>query len=177
MQSKYWFLSVAFVSACSGGTQIFDDAGGVDATADVTKPQEDGSTKDVTSGGDTSTTSDASDAGVDAPNPDLPCLTDDAGCVSCCFNNHPDGAVTYFGTLETCACTTGATCHSASVCLNNLCKGSNPSPTCDNCLSNPDAGDCYNKADNACAGDPDCVALFDCALDLCSPPVVDASAD
>jgi hypothetical protein len=175
MKRMFVFL---FLGACSGNGQPFDDAGGVDATADV-KPKSDGGGADVVVLGDSSAndTGPSSDAGVDAPSPDLGCLTDDAGCVSCCFNNHPDGAATYFDTLVNCACHKGATCHSASVCLNNLCQGYNPTATCDKCLSNPDAGDCYNNADKACGNDPDCLAFFDCVGNVCSPPPTDASAD
>ena len=167
------------LGACSGSPQPFDDDGGVDAKADATQKNEAGS--DAVFLGDSNDTNDTStgtDAGVDVQSPDLACLTDDAGCVSCCFNNHPDGSATYFGSLVNCACHTGATCHSASVCLNNLCKGNAPSTTCDNCLSNPDAGDCYNNADKACSNDVDCVAFFDCVDNVCAPPPpADASAD
>jgi len=172
MKRLFVFL---FLGACSGSGQPFDDDGGVDAT----KPNTDAG-NDVVILGDSSPPDDTgstSDAGVDAPNPDLGCLTDDAGCVSCCFNNHPDGAATYFDTLVGCGCKTGATCHSASVCLNNLCKGLDPSPTCDKCLSNPDAGDCYNNADKACSNDTDCLAFFDCVGNVCAPPTTDASTD
>jgi hypothetical protein len=173
---KRLFL-VLLLGACSGNGQPIDiDGGGVDATADVTKIDAGGS--DVVNLGDSSPVDTGpGDAGVDAPNPDLGCLNDDAGCVACCFANHPDGSATYFDTLTNCACKTGATCHSATICLNNLCKGYDPSPACDKCLSNPDAGDCYNNADKACGNDPDCVAFFDCALNVCSPPPTDASTD
>jgi hypothetical protein len=176
MNFQRWFLLLAgFASACSGGAELWND-GGVDAKADV-KPGNDASESDVTILGDAgSDTGVTGDAGSDAQSADLGCLTDDAGCVSCCFNNHPDGAATYFGTLTTCACSTGAPCHSVSKCYSNLCKGGDPSASCDQCLSNPDAGDCYNNADKACSNDPDCVAFFDCALNVCSPPG-DAGAD
>jgi hypothetical protein len=167
---------VLFLGACSGSPMPFDEDGGVDAKADVTKSD---AGSDALVLGDSSPveTGPTVDAGIDAPNPDLGCLTDDAGCVSCCFDNHPDGSATYFDTLINCACHTGATCHSASVCLNNLCKGNAPSPTCDTCLSNPDAGDCYNSADIACSNDVDCVAFFDCVDNVCAPPSADASTD
>ena len=162
-----FILLASLVSACSGGADIFD-GGEVDATSDASTKQ-DASGNDATILGDGSADVQIADAGLDVQNPDLACVNDDAGCVSCCFDRHADGAATYFDTLFTCACSTGATCHSATVCLNNLCKGYDPSVACDKCLSNPDAGDCYAKSDNACNNDPDCVAFFDCALDVCSP--------
>ncbi len=170
-----FFLLAALSAACSGGAEIWDDAG-ADATADA-KPKTDAGGDDATLLGDAGAdTGNTSDAGFDAPTPDLACLTDDAGCTSCCFGNHTDGAATYFDSLTACACKTGATCHSATICLSNLCKGYAPSAACDKCLSNPDAGDCYANADKACSNDPDCVAFFDCAINVCSPPG-DASAD
>jgi hypothetical protein len=166
-----------FLGACSGNGQPFDGDGGVDATADA-KPKTDAGSDALilgdSSGGDSSP---VTDAAVDAPNPDLDCVNDDAGCVSCCFDRHGDGAATYFDTLTNCACKTGATCHSVSNCYNNFCKGNAPSTACDNCLSNPDAGDCYNNADKACSNDPDCIAFFDCAENVCAPPSTDASTD
>jgi len=160
-----------FAGACSGTDQV-----GVDATA-----KDSSSGPDVLLLPDTGTPGDtgtSSDAGSDAaPNPDLGCATSDAGCIVCCFDNHPDGSANYFDTLTTCACSTGATCHSVSNCYNNFCKGNVPSQNCDNCLSNPDAGDCYNKADQACANDPDCVAFFECVDVVCAPPSTDAAAD
>ena len=171
-------LVFLFLGACSGNPMPFDEDGGADATADA-KPKTDAGSDVVILGdsGPTGDTGPSGDAGIDAPDPDLGCLNDDAGCIACCFANHPDGSATYFDTLTNCACHTGATCHSVSNCYNSLCKGYDPSPACDNCLSNPDAGDCYNVADNACTNDPDCVAFFDCALNVCSPPPDDASTD
>jgi hypothetical protein len=165
-----------FLGACSGNSVPFDLDGGADATADA-KPKSDAGSDALILGDSSATDSGPGDAAVDAPNPDLGCVTDDAGCISCCFDNHPDGAATYFDTLTNCACHTGATCHSVANCYNSLCKGNDPSPACDTCLSNPDAGDCYNNADKACGNDPDCVAFFDCALNVCAPPPMDASAD
>jgi hypothetical protein len=174
MKFQRGLLLLAYLaSACSGGAEIWDDAG-VDAAS---KPAKDASENDVTLGGDAGEDTGAfGDAGSEAESADLGCLTDDAGCVSCCFDNHPDGAATYFDTLTTCACSTGASCHSVSKCYGNLCKGGDPSAACDQCLSNPDAGDCYAKSDTACSNDPDCVAFFDCAVNVCSPPA-DAAAD
>ena len=167
----------ALAGACSGNEGAWAD-GGADATT------ESSGGKDAADKADAPFASDApapSDAGadvvaVDAANPDLACLGDDAGCETCCFDDHVDGGDTYFGALIGCACTTGATCHSVANCYNNLCKGNAPSASCDDCLANPDAGDCYTKADTACAGDPDCVALFDCLGNVCAPPS-DAGAD
>lgn len=168
-------LVFVFLGACSGSPLTFED-GGVDATADVTKS--DAGNDVVTLGDVVVDTGSAVDAGADVQSPDLDCVNDDAGCVSCCFDKHADGAATYFDTLLECACHTGATCHSASICLNNLCKGFDPSPTCDKCLSNPDAGDCYANADKACSNDTDCVAFFDCVDNVCAPPPPDdASTD
>jgi len=174
-----WVVAGAFgpacVAACSAGGVIDWDAGGSDATT-TDAP----SKNDATFLGDASTSDvvlPPDDAGVDAPDPDLACLTDDAGCENCCFNNHVDGGNTYFGALLGCACATGATCHSVANCYGNLCKGNAETPACDKCLSNPDAGDCYNKADTACAGDPDCVALFDCLGNVCAPPPDDAGTE
>ncbi len=175
MKTRWLVLGALGVVACSGSVMMNDD-GGVDASSKD-------ATSEVTFLGDASAfdagdaASDASDANDDAANPDQPCATDDAGCVACCFNNHPDGSATYFDSLVNCACAKGATCHSASVCLNNLCKGYDPSPTCQTCLDNPDAGDCDNKAINDCSNDVDCVAFFDCLGNVCAPPPDDAGAD
>src|SRR5512141_1823355 len=76
-------LVFLMLGACSGnGGQPFDDAGGLDAT---TKPD---AGSDVISLGDTFVTDTGpGDAGADVQqNPDLDCLTDDAGCISCCFD-------------------------------------------------------------------------------------------
>jgi len=171
MKRPFLFL---FLGACSGSPLDLD--AGLDATADATKSD---AGNDVVDLGDASPpdVGPGNDAGADAQSPDLGCLTDDAGCINCCFDKHADGAATYFDTLVNCACKTGATCHSVANCFGSLCKGYDPTPTCDKCLSSPDAGDCYNVADKACANDPDCVAFFDCALNVCSPPPADASAD
>ena len=173
MKRLFVFL---FVGACSGNGQPIDLDGGVDATADVSKSD---AGPDVLTLPDSSLdTGTVQDAGLDVQNPDLDCVNDDAGCISCCFDRHGDGAATYFDSLYNCACKTGATCHSVSNCFNNFCKGYDPSAACDKCLSNPDAGDCYNNADKACTNDPDCLAFFDCAGNVCSPPPpMDASAD
>ncbi len=162
---------------CSGSDVGFNDGGG-DATAVDTGSGNDAFMLPEASPLDDAGADANSDASDDATSPDLGCLTDDAGCVACCFNNHPDGAATYFGALTTCACSTGATCHSVSSCYGNFCKGNAPSTSCDKCLSNPDAGDCYNKADQACSSDQDCVSFFGCIEGVCAPPPPqDAAAD
>ena len=99
----------------------------MDATADA-KPKTDAGNDVVVLGDSSPPDTGSNDAGVDAPDPDLGCLTDDAGCINCCFNNHPDGAATYFDTLTNCACKTGATCHSASVCSEQPLQGTQSEP-------------------------------------------------
>lgn len=156
--------------ACGGTDDPFTDAGH-DATADAS------SGVDVLFLPDTGFAKDGGGPTNDgAPNPDLDCQSADAGCVSCCFDKHVDGSASYFDTLVTCACTTGATCHSVSACYGSLCKGNAPTPSCDTCLANPDAGGCYDQADQACGADPDCVAFFDCAYNVCAPPPDDAGS-
>lgn len=176
MKHRWLVLGMVGIAACSGSSAVMD--GGVDASNDDVTTKTDASS-DATFLPDVSGDAGSGDAAdPDAPNPDQGCVTDDAGCVDCCFNNHPDGSATYFGSLIGCACAKGATCHSASVCLNNLCKGYDPSPTCEACLENPDAGDCDNHAIDDCSNDSDCVAFFDCVDNVCpAPPPDDAGTD
>lgn len=177
-----WICGLAALSAGFGacaGTPADKWDGGADATSD-------GTVGDAMARKDAAVTDDGAppddgaspfDAADELPSTDLGCAIDDAGCENCCFGSHADGGDTYFGALLACACSKGATCHSVASCYGSLCKGNPPSAACDNCLANPDAGDCYSMADQACAADPDCVALFDCLDNVCAPPPADASAD
>jgi len=104
---------------------------------------------------------DASPDGSDAGDASEAC---DAGCRVCCRQEHPDAAAIIRNDERTCACVQPGDCEAGALCGNNLCADQKEVTSCIQCLDDPDAGDCTQKALAKCATQPECAALEACLV-------------
>lgn len=87
-------------------------------------------------------------------------------CSQCCIDNHSSGQRTFIVAVHTCECGNNGPCRSP--CASTFCSSQvkAPDPSCVQCMEKdllPDAGtSCFGLVDQACAGDPDCVAQQKC---------------
>ena len=146
--------AVAFGLDACGGDNGNGDAGGDATSQDVVG-------NDVQQQ-DTGPTKDAGDAGTDA-NP-VPCKGSDAGCAKCCAALDRDAATIFVTDEATCACANPGDCNTQPTCKQNLCNGNPPTPACDLCLNDKDAGDCFANTVSTCLGDPNCAPLIACVI-------------
>jgi hypothetical protein len=128
--------------ACGDGASGTD--GGQDATADA------------------SSSDGAGDAGVasDAAS----CVDSSLGCVLCCAVTYPEAGAYLLATNRDCACVTPGACNTSQLCggSGDLCTGGSASAACLQCTHDPDAGDCFRAATNACSALPSCAPILAC---------------
>lgn len=99
--------------------------------------------------------------------PDSACPSSD-DCVSCCVNNHLDGATVYNSAWGNCACfgtnvTGGGAGPCATACENTLCVNQAADDNCFTCLYQVLDNACNAAVVNACNGNSDCVSYVnDC---------------
>ena len=87
------------------------------------------------------------------------------GCRACCQMENPNGALFFQSAIHICVCqNNSALCPS---CANNYCAQNPmlPSQSCGQCAYNTllaDGGACFGPVGQACGGNKDCLAWFQC---------------
>jgi len=102
---------------------------------------------------------------VDSGSSDLACVNDLSMCVACCQNNHPEGTNTFIAAIVSCECGSGGACKNQCSGSTNYCATMmTPSNSCNTCLNTTlgTNGSCTTPVNDACNGDPDCVAYLAC---------------
>lgn len=142
---KPQFMNV--VNACLGGA----DAGGPPEAGNADAP------KDATEAGEVAT-----DGG------DLACgsTTTLMDCIVCCSANHQAGVEFFNNAINNCVCVNPGPCKTQ--CASEACMNQQPASgdACDMCVNqNASPGQpCYAPVQQACQGNADCKAFFDCLM-------------
>lgn len=153
-------LAIALLSCSSMGLGLIacssdakPDGGGVDGSVD---------TGDMS---DTGVTDTGADTGKGDSGPDCTKAPDGGnGCRACCQMENPNGALFFQSAIHICVCADASTCPS---CANNYCAQNPmlPNQPCGQCAYNTlnaDGGVCFGPVGQACGGNKDCAAWFQC---------------